>query len=1404
MPSAYWTVELQIGSQPLQLVLDTNVASTILLDGGNSNYDPKLSSFYRETERSTCGWKMPSLPYIDSSDYWLNGGHAAVDVKGEWATDQLIIAGENSENEPVVGLIAPFIRTQLGQHELNEKLAAGGALGLGAEVEGSASTIQRVLRGFSKKEITLWLGAINVGPTPLASTTDDEVVVGAKISVSTPFLEAPVDKYHEIVETLRYFANVSDSDMPGIVFVDCAEVSALPAINISMGLDYTVRPEDYTIEVNAVDAYTVALSFRFDDAHKFLARRAEAYLKLNKFREAYIDANEAIKFRNNRREPNSSDEDWLQRVFFSKAIALRHLGFVKEASLNWEVGLRRGTGNADLEAEFRAAKLEPTAKLHAKVSAPTVEADFLTNYDPLESDSPEFGREQLLGDINRFIINEWRRPPADQDLSKFDFSTWRSVCSLLSFLNSEYMKPREGGPIPWTRVLWQICTLRLCFADNDWRNRSIHMQLLFNHEAAYLNAKKEYDVCLEHGNLGQMANVAATVAEELKEMGLFHEAKRALEPALRFLRLSNLENHAAIELYANLKLKKDEPKIAFKDLLKMDVMDSFEGDYSAEILRKVRPAYINAMGMIYRKQHANDAQKPFSDVREGAPPEKILEVDGDEACRLYSIAYHASGRCAAYTKSGHVIRPDDYVHYRGWCHLLNDNRYLEAYIDACETNRLRPDTAQAYELKALALRKMGFEITIAHPASAKPDTTFGQSISPPPIGYYDKEMLTGDYDPTLSDYYGDGLRLTASERKVLKEARDVEKARKCIEDGHYEEAIDLLNGPIESFPQPDVLTLRAKAYLGIDEFSKALEDAEAALRLDRIFYEATIVCAKAHSALWNYGEARQALEEYLELGPDNDDADQLRKSLADKKCEPTAEEIQDLQGIELPHYGPATLETAIQLLRVRFLQSVDAIRTRLRVVENGLEQKEAALTAAESKNTPLAEENSQLKADLKAATKAKNQLEEMKKKLREAENAPMTEKEKNLDGLLSQKEQALRHAVRANETLQQQCHALKDEAERVKEERKSWKSQVKSTEELQRRLEKARQETAKAEATVKEQREAMDHMLATEEESKRKDMENRGIAEYVVHINSLPFLDIIRLLQRNNMESDAKLRKLEQRNESLEKQLTDKRVENSGLLSQLLNAVEALKTEQELHRDAAQSGSETTNQAIEATQSVAVSPPAAASEQLEAFKNGVYATLTGNVDGYSDMRTLVEHLREDIGADGESKAREFGFESLEAFLRSTAMKDQVFVQDGEDGSVYKARPNATNRHQHEARVISAEGAARRRDRRAFFEARDRMQSAVDDERNRANALAEELQDVREELRRQRDETAELETEARCQICMDGRPNQTTFVVRNDDGGEVTCGHVSCDDCAQTLTTCPRCSRRIVSRIRFYL
>lgn len=82
---------------------------------------------------------------------------------------------------------------------------------------------------------------------------------------------------------------------------------------------------------------------------------------------------------------------------------------------------------------------------------------------------------------------------------------------------------------------------------------------------------------------------------------------------------------------------------------------------------------------------------------------------------------------------------------------------------------------------------------------------------------YDTEMIDDAYDPTLSDYTGDGMRLTASERKVLKEILDIKQAQKLFEEGNYLDVIDLLNSPIEAFPQPDVLTLRARAFLETQE-----------------------------------------------------------------------------------------------------------------------------------------------------------------------------------------------------------------------------------------------------------------------------------------------------------------------------------------------------------------------------------------------------------------------------------------------------------------------------------------------------------------------------------------------------------------------------------------------------------
>lgn len=82
---------------------------------------------------------------------------------------------------------------------------------------------------------------------------------------------------------------------------------------------------------------------------------------------------------------------------------------------------------------------------------------------------------------------------------------------------------------------------------------------------------------------------------------------------------------------------------------------------------------------------------------------------------------------------------------------------------------------------------------------------------------YDTEMINDPCNPTLADYNGDGMRLAASERTVLKEIMDVKQARKLFEEGNYLKAVDLLNGPIEAFPQPDVLTLRATALLRTKE-----------------------------------------------------------------------------------------------------------------------------------------------------------------------------------------------------------------------------------------------------------------------------------------------------------------------------------------------------------------------------------------------------------------------------------------------------------------------------------------------------------------------------------------------------------------------------------------------------------
>ncbi|KAH7721383.1 renin isoform 1 [Aphelenchoides avenae] len=275
---------MQIGAQAIEIVLETGTSATVLFTGyahnaGINYYEPGHSPSYRNAGQSTCGWKMPSLPYAESRG-WPNG-NTTIDVKGTWVTDEVAI-GEGAR----VVSVTPFILTPLPD-DLSKKFIAGGALGLALGIDGSKSAIQRILSGVEFKQVTLWLenggnssdernGAITfggsdpllcdtewvetsgdwtvplsglaVGPTPLLTSPRQQVVVSASVSVSTLFLELPFDVYDDFIWTLRYFANITDSGTTGIVLIDCADVPSLPPITLQMGdVHVVVTGEDYTI-----------------------------------------------------------------------------------------------------------------------------------------------------------------------------------------------------------------------------------------------------------------------------------------------------------------------------------------------------------------------------------------------------------------------------------------------------------------------------------------------------------------------------------------------------------------------------------------------------------------------------------------------------------------------------------------------------------------------------------------------------------------------------------------------------------------------------------------------------------------------------------------------------------------------------------------------------------------------------------------------------------------------------------------------------------------------------------------------------------------------------------------------------------------------------------------------------
>lgn len=100
-----------------------------------------------------------------------------------------------------------------------------------------------------------------------------------------------------------------------------------------------------------------------------------------------------------------------------------------------------------------------------------VSESFLTDYNPLESDSQDFGREFFLGDVNRFALNNWKQPSAREKQLGFDFSRWSTITSFWREVVRRFDKLNEESPVNAAAMI-DAGTIGLCFSDDFWLDRA--------------------------------------------------------------------------------------------------------------------------------------------------------------------------------------------------------------------------------------------------------------------------------------------------------------------------------------------------------------------------------------------------------------------------------------------------------------------------------------------------------------------------------------------------------------------------------------------------------------------------------------------------------------------------------------------------------------------------------------------------------------------------------------------------------------------------------------------------------------------------------------------------------------------------------------------------------------------
>ena len=97
--------------------------------------------------------------------------------------------------------------------------------------------------------------------------------------------------------------------------------------------------------------------------------------------------------------------------------------------------------------------------------------------------------------------------------------------------------------------------------------------------------------------------------------------------------------------------------------------------------------------------------------------------------------------------------------------------------------------------------------------------------------------------------------------------------------GNYGKAIQYYTEAVNIQPTEQILSNRAASYIAVKEYKKALDDCKAAIRINPDFARVYKRLFKAHLALGNLSDAKEAFDRAVELDPNDKSNKQDKESM---------------------------------------------------------------------------------------------------------------------------------------------------------------------------------------------------------------------------------------------------------------------------------------------------------------------------------------------------------------------------------------------------------------------------------------------------------------------------------------------------------------------------------------------